>query len=225
LKSGTGPVVWKEGVSVGILNGGPGDPALVTFTEFTNGVVNSNGCPAPTQAQYDAFIAGLPKSLITTKQEAAMALTHYVHESDCLRAKREYRCQHDFCPGEYLTPGCDVSSDRYYGRGYIQLTWCENYKAASLDLFGDTRLVNDPDSVAREETLAWNTAFHYWKARVHNQWGVQEGMFGASTRAINGFLECDGEYQHVARKRFEMYGRVRQAFGLAGPGDERGCYN
>jgi len=45
-------------------------------------------------------------------------------------------------------------------------------------------------------------------------------------RAINGILECDGgEYEATVRLRFQMYLLVRDAFGLTGEADERGCYN
>lgn len=86
--------------------------ALVSFDEFANAVVNSNGYPRPNEAQYNAFIQGLPKGLITTKQEAAMALTHFLHESDGLRAKREYRCESNGCPGEYVTGRLTVSEKK-----------------------------------------------------------------------------------------------------------------
>ncbi|XP_037038177.1 chitinase 1-like isoform X2 [Bradysia coprophila] len=232
LKAGTGPVVYMEGVNVGILNGNGGSDNSggnnngVSFDEFANAVVNSNGYPRPSEAQYNAFIQGLPKGLIATKQEAAMALTQFLHESDGLRAKREYRCQDSGCPGEYVTSGCDGPNQRYYGRGYIQLTWCYNYRAASQDLYNDNRLVSDADMVARDENVAWNTAFWFWKANVHNIAGVADGAFGVTTRAINGGLECNNSAGHpIARQRYAMYGRVRAAFGLGGPGSEWGCYN
>lgn len=94
-----------------------------------------------------------------------MALAHFLHESDGLRAKREYRCQGSGCPGEYETLGCDAAGQRYFGRGYIQLTWCYNYRAASQDLFSDNRMIVDADMVARDENLAWDTAFWFWKVR------------------------------------------------------------
>jgi predicted chitinase len=65
-----------------------------------------------------------------------MALTQYMHESDGLRAKREYRCEGNGCPGEYETWDCDAPGQDYYGRGYIQLTWCYNYRDASNELYG-----------------------------------------------------------------------------------------
>lgn len=58
--------------------------------------------------------------------------------------------------------------------------------AASKAIFGDNRLVMDPDSVAKRDDIAWQTAFWYWGTRVHNQPGVQQGRFGATTKAING---------------------------------------
>jgi hypothetical protein len=132
---------------------------LVSFDEFSNGVT-SNGYPGPSGYQYEVFVASAgAKGLITTKQEAAMALTHFLQESDGLRAKREYACESSGCPGSYETPGCDAGGQDYYGRGYIQLSWCYNYEPASYDLFGDNRLVWDSDMVAREETVAWDTAF------------------------------------------------------------------
>lgn len=109
---------------------------------------------------------GLQNGLISTKEEAAMALAQFLHESDGLRAKREYRCITTQCPGEYATPGCDAPDQHYFGRGYIQLSWCYNYRAASQDLLGNNQLVSDPDAVARDENLAWNTAFWFWKVNI-----------------------------------------------------------
>lgn len=43
----------------------------------------------------------------------------------------------------------------YYGRGYVQLTWLDNYKTMSLALFGDYRLANNPDMVMDKE-IAWS---------------------------------------------------------------------
>lgn len=77
--------------------------AIVSFDEFANAVVSSNDYPRPSAGQYSSFIKGLPKGLITTKQEAAMALTQFLHESDGLQAKREYKCTNTGCPGHYET--------------------------------------------------------------------------------------------------------------------------
>lgn len=91
---------------------------LVTWTEFTNAVVQ-NGYPAPTQDQYYSFVSQLTtQGGITSKREAAMFLAQIMWESDGLRAKREYACLVTGCPGTY---GSTQYSQSYYGRGYIQL--------------------------------------------------------------------------------------------------------
>ncbi len=177
-----------------------------------------------------------------------MALAQLLQESAGLTAKSEIQCAQSGCPGQYETPGCDADGKDYYGRGYIQLTWCANYKAASQDLLGDTSLVTNPDSVATDENLSWNTAFWFWKVQtqrpqlqqiqqefeniilyqvnVHAQPGVSDGNFGATTKAINGDLECgSGPNVATAHTRFAIYGKVRAAFSLAGAGNESGCYN
>ena len=95
---------------------------------------------------------------IKTKIESAMFLAQILWESGGLNHTKELKCIVDECPGEYLTPN-DYSGKRYYGRGYIQLTWYANYKAASQFLFKDDRLVKNPECVAEQADLAWQTSF------------------------------------------------------------------
>lgn len=224
LKGATGPVIGAAGVTTGILSGGGG--GLVSWEEFS-AALTINQFPVPTTVQYTTFLQGLPRGSISTRQEAAMALSQFMHESDGLRARREYACEFTGCPGHYETPGCDVPGQRYFGRGYIQLTWCGyNYNPFSLDYFGDDRLRYTPDLVASNDNLAWDSAFWFWRLNVHNAPGVQQGHFGATTRAINGNLECnDPGGHHIARLRFERYSRIRGNWGLPGAGIETGCYN
>ncbi|OXA45312.1 Chitinase 4 [Folsomia candida] len=197
---------------------------MPTWPQFSAGVTN-NGYPAPSQDQYNNFVKHAARwGRVTSKQESAMALAQFLHESDGLRAKREYACAQTQCPNSYRQPSCDAPGQYYYGRGYIQLSWCEwNYRPASRDIFGDDRLVSDPDQVARDESTAWATAWWFWGKNVHDKGGVQQGQFGSTTRAINGPLECDGANPGLAQKRFQIYGKVRQGFGLAGAGDPSGC--
>ncbi|CAL8132456.1 unnamed protein product [Orchesella dallaii] len=203
--------------------GGSGDN-FVTYEQFSQ-AVTSNGYPAPSQEQYTNFNAyARQQGRISTVQEAAMALTQLLHESDGLRAKREYACIETQCPQHYRYPSCDAPGQYYYGRGYIQLSWCYNYRDASHAIFGDNRLITNADQVAQSDAIAWQTAFWYWGSRVHDAPGVQEGKFGASTRAINGALECSTPNHYQAVSRVRIYGKVRAAFGLEGPGDPSGCY-
>ena len=103
-------------------------------------------------------------------------------------------------------------------------SWDYNYKAASFDLFGDDRLLRNPEQVATNDEIAWSTTFWYWKKNVHSAPGVQNGQFGSSTNAINGFLECRGSNSDKARKRFEIYKKCLLAFGCSDAPNESGCY-
>jgi putative chitinase len=54
---------------------------------------------------------------------------------------------------------------KYRGRGFIQLTGKANYASASKELFGDDRLVNNPE-LASDPIIAANIALWYWGWRV-----------------------------------------------------------
>ncbi|KAJ6639763.1 Endochitinase [Pseudolycoriella hygida] len=142
--------------------------AQISFDEFSKAVTN-NGYPQPSQQQYNDFMKRLPDGSISTKVEAAMALAQFIHESAGLTEKREKDCLSDGCPGRYDKPGCDAPGRFYFGRGYIQLTGCLNYRAASQALKGNDDLVFNPDSVASDENLAWDTAFWFWKVQMFTE--------------------------------------------------------
>lgn len=196
----------------------------ISEAEFQT-AITSNGYPRPSHAQYTSFVSQVQSvGLIKTKREAAMLVAHLIQESGGLQFRRELACIETGCPGVYST-GIGVSGQNYFGRGYIQLSWDYNYLAASMDLFGDRRLLHDADQVAANEDLCWATTFWFWRKNVGILAAVQNGHFGASTNAINGGLECRGAFQHKARIRFEFYKKVLRAFGVNDAPIESGCYN
>ncbi len=136
-----------------------------------------------------------------------------------MRYKREIRCEHNGCPGEYRSDG-DRSGVYYYGRGYIQLTWSYNYKGASLALFGDYRLVSDPDLVAESDDYSWAVSFWFWKERVSHY--VQGGQFGASINKVNGGYEC-GPCRNACTKRIAYYTTILPIFGVNERPNTSGC--
>ncbi|CAF1004066.1 unnamed protein product [Brachionus calyciflorus] len=206
-----------------IVTAPPSGNNLITFDEFTRAVTKA-GYPAPSMEKYNNFVNQLgPKGGITTKREAAMFLSQILWESDGLVAKAEYACVQTGCPGVYGTS--QYPGQSYYGRGYIQLSWNYNYDACSRALYGDDRLLRDPNQVATNDEIAWATAFWFWKTNVGSNPNVKNGNFGSSTMAINGGLECNGPYQDKARKRFDIYKIVMLEFGLTETPNERGCYN
>ena len=188
--------------------------------ETFNIAVTSNNYPQPQDAQYAAFINGIPKSGITSKRELAMFLSQILHESLGLTALSELACANNGCPGSY--DWCN--GHQFFGRGYIQLTWKTNYEKASEYLYGDVNvLLNDPESVATNQDRAWGVTFWYWKANVHDAPGVQNGQFGSSTKAINGAIECSAPDNPAALARYSIYQVVFSVFGISGSPDPAGC--
>ncbi|XP_055350773.1 uncharacterized protein LOC129597315 [Paramacrobiotus metropolitanus] len=183
---------------------------LVTKDQFFK-AVTSNGFPQPTDAQYDHFVKGAPNGHITTKRELAMFLANIIHESGGLKKIKE----------EHPLP----EYGKYYGRGYIQLSWDYNYKAASAALYHDDRLLTNPDLILKDDQVAWDTSFWFWGDNVHAKDGVQQGHFGASIKAINGWHECNGENLDQSKARYQYYKRILAIFVPGETPIETGCYN
>ncbi len=164
------------------------------------------------------------------RQEMAAFLANIAHESDELKAVREYnQANHGkYCSleaGRTCAPG-----QQYYGRGPIQLSWNYQYlaagKAIGIDLWAD------PDRVARDSKVAWQTALWYWM----NQNGpgtmpahramVSDAGFGETIRSINGALECGQPAESYAGKqvarRIDFYQRASAKFEVP-PGVKLGC--
>lgn len=104
------------------------------------------------------------------------------------------------------------------------MTHCYNYRACSEDLYGDDRLVKNPDLVASNDNIAMATALWFWSKNVHSV--ATSGQFGSTTRAINGDLECtpNGD-TNKARQRWNLFNQCLQANGEMDLGQkEGGCY-
>jgi predicted chitinase len=186
---------------------------------------------------------------IETKNELAMFLAHVFWESGGLAHREELACtldsagaqidtlKHEYSSacfnrygGHWQRKGKSKRNQRlYYGRGYIQLTWSYNYRAASKDIFADENVLLDhPERVAKEYKVAWLTAAWFWRTRVRKSCRNKPCplRFGDTTRAINGGLECgNGPFVDKAKKRYGMYKRICRVFGITEPAKEQGCYS
>lgn len=82
--------------------------------------------------------------------------------------------------------GPESSGDgfKYRGRGFTHLTFKANYAQASENVFGDDRLVHDPD-IASMIGPAAAIACWYWKDRKCNVFADKDDLTGV-TKAING---------------------------------------
>jgi len=179
----------------------------MTVQEFQK-CVSKFGYGTPPESIANAFISqAKSKGNITSRLEAFIAVAQMSWESWGFTARSEFKCS----GGNWLPMPCDTYSSagcppclKYYGRGFLQLTHCAAYKAASVDFPGS---VENPDIVATDDRIAMGTAFWYWKKYVHNVPGVQLGQFGSATKAINGYWECspNGPEIYKAKKRWNLF--------------------
>ena len=88
--------------------------------------------------------------------------------------------------GRYLN-GDEASGDgyRYRGRGLKQLTFKANYQCCSRDLYGDDRLVTNPDQVATDKKIAIETSLWFWK-RNNLSGFADKGDYRGLSIKVNG---------------------------------------
>ncbi|KAI9351407.1 lysozyme-like domain-containing protein [Obelidium mucronatum] len=87
--------------------------------------------------------------------------------------------------------GCDKnpgSCQRYYGRGYIQLTGFDNYQNAANAIGVD--IVNNPDLVANDDVVDWKTVQWYWTSRVQPMFDSMGVSLSTSVLAIDPDENC-----------------------------------
>lgn len=74
---------------------------------------------------------------------------------------------------------------KFIGRGAMHLTGRANYTRASLDIYGDERLVDNPDLVSDKLVVAVDTAVWFWRKNKLNLIADQR-LFTKSTIVVNG---------------------------------------
>ncbi|CAF1121649.1 unnamed protein product [Rotaria sordida] len=132
----------------------------------------------------------------SNKDEAAVFLAHVFHETDGLKTIREY-----------CAPGCGS----HYAGSWCSIQGTPAGKALGIDL------LNSPDLVEQQQDIAVKTAVWFYNA--NNMAGpAKQGDFAATTRIINGALECNrGSGYNNQLTRVATYKRIRHCFGLGEP--------
>jgi predicted chitinase len=122
-----------------------------------------------------------------------MYLATLLHESDGLRVTEEY----------HNSASISEYSNKYIGRGYIQLSSIENYRAASKYFKED--YVENPEKV-KNDPHAWNVSAWYWQDQVHQH--VKHGF-----RAVvkDGIRPLQPHWE----RREKIYGNVCKAFNVS----------
>lgn len=94
---------------------------------------------------------------------------------------------------------------KYRGRGLIQVTGKNNYRACSRYLFNDDRLLDEPDLLIKPE-FAMASAGWYWEVNNLNK-VADSGDFVRLTRLINGG-------NHGLNRRIELFERASRVLAM-----------
>lgn len=84
------------------------------------------------------------------------------------------------------SPEADGDGQRYRGRGLIQITGRSNYLQCSRALFGDERLLQQPELLELPQWAAESAAWFWERNGLNELADVDE--FNSITRRINGGL-------------------------------------
>lgn len=158
---------------------------------------------ARAQKWADALTSAMAGGQINTRLRIAAFLAQIGHESGSLVYSKElggpsYFAKYDGRKDLGNTQQGDGA--RFCGRGLIQITGRANYGRASQALFGDDRLLKNPELLEQPEWAA-KSAVWYWSTRNLNALADQD-RFTDITRAING--GTNGLEDRKARYRYAL---------------------
>ena len=100
------------------------------------------------------------------------------------------------------TPEADGDGQKYRGRGLIQITGRRNYLACSQALFGDDRLLWQPQLLEQPQ-WACESAAWFWQSNGLNELADKD-QFTTITRRINGGL-------NGLESRLQLWARAKAA--------------
>lgn len=157
------------------------------------------------------LLAAMTRRQINNPRRIAAFLAQIGHESGALRYAREIwgpteaQERYDTRTDLGNTPELDGDGKLYRGRGLIQITGRRNYQLVSLILFGDERLLTEPELLEQPQWASESAAW-FWMSQGLNELADQ-GQFRLITKRINGGLNG---YQD----RLKLYTRAREVLGV-----------
>lgn len=148
---------------------------------------------------------------INTRERAAAFLAQLAHESGEFRYMRELASGEAYDTGakaEALgnTPEADGDGQKYKGRGPIQITGRANYRDCSLSLYGDTRLLDEPELLERPFDGCMAAGW-FWESRGLNELADQR-EFRKITKRINGGYNGMASRDAYYKRALEVLGAL-----------------
>ncbi|KAL3635060.1 Endochitinase ep3 [Castilleja foliolosa] len=203
--------------------------ANIVTDAFFNGIVNqaAGSCAGRgfyTRAAFLEAVRSYPQfgtvgSGDVRRREIAAFFAHVTHETGHMCYIEEINgASGDYCDKTNTQYPCNPNQ-RYFGRGPIQLSWNFNYGSAGNSIGFDG--LNNPGIVATDPVISFKTALWFWMNNCHNAIVSGQG-FGATIRAINGRLECDGANPNTVSARVRYYTDYCNQLGVS-PGNNLRC--
>ncbi|KAJ3239097.1 hypothetical protein HDU77_011352, partial [Chytriomyces hyalinus] len=184
----------------------PDDPSnptsiqsLISESKFNSALQT---CGISKSGLYQSLVKGFTAPLANLR-ELALLVGNTAHESGAFVYVEEIACAGVTSP----TGNCPYGL--YHGRGYIQLSWDYNYRAAASAL-NRPDIFSNPWVVQQDEATNWSTVQWYWTTAVQPALKANGYTLAASVRAINGGLECGGN--PIAAKRIQFVHCFEQQF-------------
>ncbi|CAL5026689.1 unnamed protein product [Urochloa decumbens] len=200
--------------------------ASVVTDKFFNGIKSqaASSCEGKNFYTRSAFLNAVKShpgfahggSQTQGKREIAAFFAHVTHETGHFCYISEINKNNIYCDRTKPAWPC-AAGKKYYGRGPLQITWNYNYGPAGKSIGFDG--LRNPDKVAQDPVIAFKAALWYWMNNVHR---VMPQGFGATTRAINGDLECNGKNTAQMNARVTYYKQYCQQLGVD-PGNNLTC--
>ncbi|WP_170176876.1 glycoside hydrolase family 19 protein [Nocardia mexicana] len=194
---------WKKFAAVANTNKKDGDElGPLTVSELE--ALAPKGDPG-TLAKYLPYLnEAMRKAGISNPKREAAFLAQVLHETDGLRTLTEYGSEKyfnsnygpDTAVGRSLGNEKPGDGARFRGRGALQITGRDNYRAAGDSI--DVDLVRHPERAADPEH-AFDIAGWYWESRELND-EADKGKLDDITREINGGSNGDAEREEYYRK-------------------------
>ncbi|KAF0891787.1 hypothetical protein E2562_010971 [Oryza meyeriana var. granulata] len=199
----------------------------VVTEAFFNGIKNQapNGCPGKNFYTRQSFVNaarsypgfGKGRSNDDSKREIAAFFAHVTHETGHMCYIEEINgANGDYCDRNNKQWPCQPGK-KYFGRGPLQISWNYNYGPAGQSIGFDG--LRNPERVAQDPIISFKTALWFWMNNVHQ---VMPQGFGATIRAINGNLECNGKNPNTVNARVNYYKDYCRQFGVD-PGSNLYC--